>query len=65
MRTLLVLLLALAVPAVAGKYKEKEPGPKSKGKVYLWKSSNGGEYLYFVPKNYDAKKGANLVFLLH
>jgi predicted esterase len=58
-------LLLLAATAAAGTIKQKEPGPKAKGKRYEWKASNGGLYLYYVPKNYDHEKGANLTFLLH
>jgi poly(3-hydroxybutyrate) depolymerase len=58
-------LLALAVAAFAGKIKEKEPGPKAKGKRYLWRASNGCEYVYFVPKDYDHEKGAGLLLILH
>jgi len=58
-------LLFLTATAAAGDIQQKEPGPKAKGKRYEWKASNGGLYLYYVPKSYDPDKGANLVFLLH
>ncbi|MHC4135204.1 MAG: alpha/beta fold hydrolase [Planctomycetota bacterium] len=58
-------LLLLAATVAAGPIKQKEPGPKAKGKRYEWKASNGGLYLYYVPKNYDPEKGANLTFILH
>jgi predicted esterase len=44
---------------------EKEPGPKTKGEVYTWKASDGLAYEYFVPKDYDPAKGANLLLMLH
>ena len=62
---ILLALLALALPAAAGKVKTKEIGPKAKGKLYEWKSDDGLAYRYFVPKDYDPKKGANLTFILH
>ncbi|MHC4547867.1 MAG: alpha/beta fold hydrolase [Planctomycetota bacterium] len=65
MRRIWIVLLALAVPAAAGKVKPKEPGPKAKGKVYEWQASHGGRYWYFVPKSYDPQEGANLTFILH
>ncbi len=59
------LSLGIAVPATAGGVKQKEPGPKAKGKVYEWTAQNGLVYRYHVPKKYDAKRGANLTFILH
>ncbi len=43
----------------------KEPGPRSKGKVYRWESADGLAYEYRVPKGYDPDAGANLTFILH
>jgi predicted esterase len=67
MRTVHLLLAAalLAPAALADKPKSQEPGPKSKGKLCEWKSKDGLSYFYFVPKGYDADKGANLTFILH
>jgi len=62
----ITLVLALALPAVAAdKVKEKEPGPKTTGQIYAWKSKDGLAYYYRIPKNYDAEKGANLTLILH
>ncbi len=44
---------------------QKEPGPASAGQVCGWKSADGLAYEYYVPKGYDAAKGANLLFILH
>lgn len=67
MRTVHLLLAAavLAAPAMADKLKSQEPGEKSKGKLCEWKSKDGLAYVHFVPKDYDAEKGANLTFILH
>lgn len=67
MRTVPALLAAalLAAPAFADKPKSVEPGPKAKGKLCEWKSKDGLEYVYYVPKGYDEDRGANLVFILH
>ena len=53
MRWMATALLLLAATAAAGKIKQKEPGPKAKGKRYEWTASNGGLYLYYVPKNFN------------
>jgi len=67
MRTVRALLAAavLAAPALADKIKQEEPGPKAKGKSAEWKSKDGLLYRWYVPKSYDAEKGANLVIFLH
>jgi poly(3-hydroxybutyrate) depolymerase len=66
MRTLTLLAVALlSATALADKPKSQEPGPKAKGKLCEWKSKDGLEYVYFVPKGYDEGKGANLTFILH
>ncbi|MCK6459603.1 MAG: hypothetical protein L6Q95_06870 [Planctomycetes bacterium] len=67
MRTVHLLLAAalLAAPALADKPKPQEPGPKSKGRLCEWKSKDGLAYVYYVPKDYDAERGANLVLILH
>lgn len=64
MRALLAAAV-LAAPALADKAKSQEPGPKSKGRLCEWKSGDGLAYVYYVPKNYDEGRGANLVFILH
>src|SRR5512138_3066689 len=63
----LAVAMAAAVhgPAFAADREQKEPGPKSAGEVYGWKSADGLAYEYRVPKGYDAAKGANLLFVLH
>ena len=61
---LLVCLLA-AAPALAADVKEKELGPKAKGKLYKWQAKDGLAYYYRIPKNYDPDEGANLTVLLH
>ncbi len=60
------VFLLLAASALAGdKFPRKEPGSKAKGKVYEWTAKNGLVYLFRVPKQYDAKKGASLTLILH
>jgi len=60
-----VLLLALPVAGSADTVREKEPGPKAKGQILEWKTKDGLVYQYFVPKDYDEEKGANLTLILH
>jgi predicted esterase len=60
-----ICLLALALPANADGHPEKQPGPKSTGKIYTWTAGNGTKYEYYVPKDYDADAGANLTLILH
>lgn len=62
---ILGFVLCLALPAAAGGAKLKEIGPKAKGKVFAWKSDDGLEYTYRVPRKYDPDQGANLTFILH
>jgi hypothetical protein len=62
---LLLGLIALALPAFAGDNPEREPGTKATGKVFTWSAKNGTRYEYFVPKDYDSEKGANLTLILH
>ncbi len=65
-RTLAFLALALFATAVfAADVPEKEPGPRTKGKILAWKAKDGLIYHYYVPKKYDQKKGANLTLILH
>lgn len=73
------LSIALLIAAFAGKSwgaaaaagsdderrEAKAPGPKAVGKVYEWKSADGSPFEYYVPKAYDAAKGANLTVVLH
>src|SRR6185436_5805753 len=62
------LAAVLAFAAVAGAADapvQKEPSAASAGNVCAWKSADGLVYEYFVPKGYDAAKGANLLFILH
>jgi predicted esterase len=67
MRTARALLAAalLVTPALADKPKQQEPNPKAKGKLLEWKTADGLQYEYFVPKGYDADRGANLLLILH
>ena len=60
-----IALLALVLVASAAGPKRKQPGPKSRGKVYEWTAKNGTVFFYYVPKGYDHAKGANLTFILH
>ena len=65
-KTLAFLALALfATAAFAADPKAKEPGRKSKGKTHQWKAKDGLVYWYYIPKNYDPEKGANLTLILH
>jgi predicted esterase len=69
------VVLAWAALAVAGSPRPaaaegveadaKAPSPASSGKRYAWKAQDGLAYEYFVPKEYDAKAGANLTLILH
>lgn len=63
--TMLVVLAAFSGLAGAASIAEKEPTPKTRGKVFEWKSKDGLAYRFFVPKNYDEEKGANLTLILH
>jgi predicted esterase len=66
MKSVLLCVLALSCAAMAAdKIKEKEPGPKSTGKIYEWKSKDGLAYYYRIPKRFDPEKGANLTLILH
>lgn len=62
--TLLVLGLAPGQSSAKG-IPEKAPDAKRTGKQYKWTSKNGMVYHYRLPKNYDAKSGANLTYILH
>ena len=45
---------------------QKAPSPEvPRGKRLAWKSADGLAYEYVVPKDYDAKTGVNLTFILH
>jgi predicted esterase len=65
------LVFAAALAAVAGRsasardVEAREPSEKNRGAVYSWKWADNLPYEYFVPKEYDAKVGANLVLVLH
>ncbi len=61
-----LLLLCLAASTVGAQdFKEKAPGPKSKGRPFLWKTNSGFEYVYRVPKSYKPKKRATLLIIFH
>lgn len=61
-----LLLLCLAATTVDGQtFKEKAPGPKSKGRPFAWKTNKGFEYVYRVPKSYKPKKRATLLIIFH
>ncbi len=61
-----LLLLCLAATTVSAQdFKEKAPGPKSKGRPFLWKTNRGFEYVYRVPKSYKPKKRATLLIIFH
>jgi hypothetical protein len=60
----LLLLCLLATNAGAETFKEKKPSPKTKGKLYAWKTTNDFPYLYRVPKSYNPKKRATLLLVL-
>lgn len=65
-RTMLaVAALSAGIAPAAAETTEREPGPRSTGKVYAWKSAGGLRYEYFVPASYDPAKGANLTFICH
>ena len=53
------------VPLVADENPSLDPREGKKGKVYKWKAADGLPYEYYVPKDYDPEKGANLTFVLH
>ncbi len=54
-----------AAPASAKEWPEAQPSPKVKGEAHQWKTAEGRSYGWYVPKDYDAKQGGNLVFMLH
>jgi len=58
-------LCALSISVFADDHPEKEPGPKSTGKIYTWTATNGMQYEYYIPKEYDAEVVANLTLVLH
>lgn len=64
-------LVVVAAPEVASgaaaadETEERAPGPRAKGKKLAWKSGDGLRYEYFIPKSYDSKRGATLLFILH
>ncbi|MBI4881531.1 MAG: hypothetical protein HY812_17985 [Planctomycetes bacterium] len=58
------LLLAL-LAALLGDSEEREPGVLAAGKVFEWRAEDGLGFEYYVPAEYDGKKGANLLFILH
>ena len=58
----ILLLLLLASLVVAD---ERRPSPRARGKMYAWKSNLGIPFLYFVPRSYKAKRGADLVLVLN
>ena len=63
--SLTALLLFAAPAAYANGFEEKAPGPSATGERYEWKSKDGLAYVYRVPTNYDAEKGAGLTVILH
>lgn len=62
---LLAIALMPATAPAAGERAAREPSADAKGEVFQWKSADGLAYEYFVPKGYDAAKGANLLLMLH
>jgi poly(3-hydroxybutyrate) depolymerase len=58
-------LLASPAPAGADEHPSKDPATRPVGEICTWKSADGLVYEYFVPKGYDAAKGANLLLILH
>ena len=69
MRTAALFVPSLVTASLAlcpaADVREKAPGPDADGKVYAWRSSDGLEYHYFIPRSYDAEKGAALTLILH
>lgn len=63
-RTHLLALALAAVPLLA-QAPEKAPDAAATGKIYDWKSSEGLQYQYYLPKSYDPEVGINLTFILH
>lgn len=63
---ILVLAVIVNSSAMSADIREREPDPaKAAGKVYEWHSKDGLAYHYFIPRDYDPEKGANLTFILH
>lgn len=58
-------LAMMTAAAMGADVPEKEPGPRTKGKIYAWKAKDGQPYHYWVPKKYNPEKGANLTLILH
>lgn len=44
---------------------EREPGEKSKGKLYQWTGDSGLTFQYVVPRSYEPQAGATLTVILH
>ncbi len=66
----IVVSVLTAGAAGADDIKEVSPdaqvkGRKSRGKLCSWKSADGLQFNYRVPKDYDHDKGASLTFILH
>ena len=60
-----VVLLLSNASAGADEHPQKDPSTRPLGEICTWKSSEGLVYEFFVPKSYDAAKGANLLLILH
>ena len=58
-------LVAGVGPASAKDIPEKTPGTGKPGTLYQWTSKGGITCHYRLPKDYDAKTGANCTYLLH
>lgn len=64
--TVVAALVATAAPARSdGEHPQKDPATHPVGEICTWKSADGLVYEYYVPKSYDATKGANLLLILH
>lgn len=61
----LLSLLIFATASEAARVSEKAPGPDAKGKVYQWKGDAEVAYQFYIPRDYDAEKGATLTVMLH
>jgi predicted esterase len=60
-----LLLASRAAAAPEEPHPSKDPATRPLGEICTWKSGDGLVYEYYVPKSYDAAKGANLLFILH
>ncbi|MCA8973685.1 MAG: hypothetical protein KDC98_03140, partial [Planctomycetes bacterium] len=65
MIALRIALGALTAASLFAQAKMVEPSPTATGKVFEWKSAEGLQYQYYLPKGYDPAAEITLTFVLH